>query len=233
MEDVRMSSNPFSIDVTVSGQGKKLFEQLEGLSTQEAQELLEGGYFTALREAKTAGRLPPPTPFRLFLSGDYKLVRTNLVLNCSKQFDPVAFLGEGWKELERDERAYNLTQVDYSKCQFLTCIKEGDGPIKGEEELRRLKGDYPQLIRHGGNQFLALWEDYQKNSADSVLEHLRLTQGITYLDFLGLVLLGPNNDRRVLYLCWVNDYWYWRCRWLGCSWCVRDCSVVSPASISA
>ena len=150
-----------------------------------------------------------------------------LVLDCSKSFDPVSFIGEGWKELEKDERAYALLQVDFSKCQFLTCLKEGEGRIKGEEKLRRLKEDHPQLIRHGGNQFLALWEDYQSNGANSVLEHLRLTQGMTFLDFPGLILQNPYGLRNVLYLYWEGDHWRWGCGWLVSPWRGRNRSSVS------
>jgi hypothetical protein len=69
MEDVHMSTNPFAIEVVVSGQGRKLFEQLSGLTAEQAQELLEGGYFTALRDAKRAGTLPALVQVRDFLMG--------------------------------------------------------------------------------------------------------------------------------------------------------------------
>jgi len=153
-----------------------------------------------------------------------------LVLDCTKPFDPVSFMGKGWKELERDERAYAMTQVDFSKCQFLTCLKEGEDYFAGEEKLRRLKDDYPQLIRHGGNQFLALWEDYKQNGDNSVLEHLRLTQGITYVDFPGLILQSPFGGRDVLCLYWDGDHWHWDYYWLGSGWDGRGRSSVSSAS---
>lgn len=160
------------------------------------------------------------------MRGFSMVVPFNFVLDCFKPFDPVVFIGAGWKEVKRDERAYAMTQVDFSKCQFLT--KKGDD-IKGEEKLRRLKEEYPQFIRHGGNQFLALWEDYQRNGADSVLEHLRLTQGITGLDFPGLILQGPDG-RDVLYLYWGGYGWDWHYNWFDGGWYARCRSSVSPAS---
>ncbi len=159
-----------------------------------------------------------------------KVVGVLPMLDCTKLFDPTDFIGKDWKELERDERAYALTQVDFSRCQFLSCLKEGEGHIKGEERLRRLKKDHSQLIRLGGNQFLALWEDYQKNGDNSVLEHLRLTQGITYLNFPGLILQNPSRHRNVLYLRWRGGHWRWRCSWLDNEWNDRGWSSVSPAS---
>ncbi|HBE90479.1 MAG: hypothetical protein A3E37_00240 [Candidatus Andersenbacteria bacterium RIFCSPHIGHO2_12_FULL_46_9] len=158
------------------------------------------------------------------------ITATSLILDCSKPFDPVAFIGEGWKELEGDERALALKQVDFSTCQFLTCLKEGDGYIKGEEKLRRLKEDYPQLIRHGGNQFLALWEDYMKNGNNSVLEHLRRTQDITYLDFFGLILQRPYGPRLILSLYWDGGHWCCHYRWLTNELGDREWSSVSPVS---
>ena len=112
-----------------------------------------------------------------------------LVLDCTKPFDPVSFMGKGWKELERDERAYAMTQVDFSKCQFLTCLKEGEDYFAGEEKLRRLKDDYPQLIRHGGNQFLALWEDYKQNGDNSVLDSVSTLSTRTLLG--GVATVNP------------------------------------------
>lgn len=155
---------------------------------------------------------------------------SGLVLDCSKPFDPASFIGKDWHEVERDERAYAMTQVDFSKGQFLTCHKKGEAYFAGEEKLCRLKEEHPQLIRHGGNQFLALWEDYQKNGDNSVLEHLRLTQGITYVDFPGLILQSPNGYRVVLYFFWDDAHWDWNDDWLGRRWDDRIQSSVSPAS---
>lgn len=133
---------------------------------------------------------------------------SKLILDCSMLCDPTPFLGKNWKEVDRDERAYAMTQVDYSRCQFMTCIKGGEGPIRGEDVLRRLKEYYPQMIRHGGNQFLALRRDYRKNGSSSVLEYLRQTQGINRLNFLGLILEDPIWNRPcVLSLYWLRNYW--------------------------
>lgn len=152
------------------------------------------------------------------------------ILDCSSLFNLKEFLGEGWDVVEQDERALALTQVDFTQIQFVTGLKEKETSIKGEEKLRRLKEEQPSLIRHGGNQFLALWQDYQKNGADSVLEGLRKTKGIIYLDFLGLILRGPRGHWCVLFLYWRGDSWDWHYRWLARDWRVRRFSVASPAS---
>jgi len=59
---------------------------------------------------------------------------------------------------------------------------------------------------------ICLWQDYQQNKAESVLEKLYQQKGITYIDFFGDILRGPDGDRYVLYLCrhddgsWHGDY---------------------------
>ncbi len=74
VEDVRMS-NPFCESVfLVTGQGAKLMEQLNGLTPSQAQRLLEGGYFSSLREAARRNALLPPNEFGCFLAGPCRLV---------------------------------------------------------------------------------------------------------------------------------------------------------------
>jgi len=220
--------NPFSAEVT--GKLGKLSEQLSGLSEEQAQELLASGYFPALREAKVRGTLLGIDQFRQFVSGQYDLVQIKRTLDCSFLFNPEEFLAEGWDVVEQDERALALAQMDFAQVQFVTCLKEKETSIEGKGKLRRLKEEQLSLIRHGGNQFLALWQDYQKNGADSVLEWLRKTKGITYLDFFGLILRSPRGHWYVLCLYWLGGSWHWRCYGLDEGWRDRDFSVVSPAS---
>lgn len=150
-------------------------------------------------------------------------------LDCSKPFDPAGFIGPNWKKdgsSDHDDRCLTLTEVDFAKVGFETCLSDGESPIKGEEKLRRLKAKDKEQIRLGGNQFLALWEDYQARKENSVLEWLRKNKGIMYLDFPGLILLGPNDNRYVLYLYWLGSKWNGVYGWLGHDWHVRDHSVV-------
>lgn len=154
------------------------------------------------------------------------------ILDCSKPFVLSDYLGAGWKSLdeEQDIRALSLTSVDFSKALYVTCLNEGEPFIKGEEKLRRLKEEHPQLICHGGNQFRALWEDYQQNKENSVLEWLRINRNITDLDFFGLILQHQSGYRSVLYLYWNGEQWNWVCFWLDHEWGDRRLSGVSPAS---
>ena len=119
-----------------------------------------------------------------------------------RPFDPVKFIGKNWSLIpeEHDTRCDALTEVDFGKVQFETCLKEDETLIiKGEENLTRLKAG--RDIRLGATVFMGLWEDYQKNKENSTLENLYKEKSIAYLDFFGDVLLDPDGYRRVLYLC--------------------------------
>lgn len=151
-----------------------------------------------------------------------------LKLKLTESFNPAKFIGENWfvwrgpidgdgteGEEDRDAREDNLTEVDWSKVLFETMFDDGE-TITGEEKLLRLKKTGNILL--GGKAFLSFWEDWQKNRKNSVLEKLRETRSITYLDFFGLILRSPGGDRNVLYLYFSDDQWDWNCRWLGYDW---------------
>lgn len=144
------------------------------------------------------------------------------ILDCSQPFNVTAFFNDqNWSawlgpingdgksgDPDFDPRTLTLTTVDFAQARFETCLKDSKNSIKGEDKLLLLK-QQTNLIRHGGQQFLALWQDYQKNGEKSVLEWLRRTKGITYLDFPGLILRNPNGYRCVLYLYWYSARWDW------------------------
>lgn len=141
-----------------------------------------------------------------------------------KPFDPVKFIGNKWSLVadEHDARCDALTEVDFSKVLFETCLKDGETSITGEEKLKRLKAN--GNIRLGASVFLGFWEDYQVRKEDSTLEHFYFEKGITYLDFFGDVLLGPFSLRGVLFLCRdVGGSWDWG--WLGRGWGARHFSA--------
>lgn len=156
----------------------------------------------------------------------------------TKPFNPAEFIGKGWTiwkgpidgdglsgEEDTDKRSLALTEIELASLSFEICLKEGEGPIKGEEKLRRLKKN-PNLIRLGGNVFLGLWLDYQANKENSALEWLFRNRRITYLDFFGLILRNPNGYRDVLYLYRSGGVWYWNCHWLENGWSADYFSAV-------
>ena len=145
-------------------------------------------------------------------------------------FDIKKFLGKSWKidTDKRDTRSAELMEVDFSKVDFLTCLKKGEPRITGEEKFFRLKRD-EKIIRHGSTVFWGLWLDYQVKKWVSVLEHLYQDKGITYLDFFGDILLHSSHGTlSVLYLYRDdNGAWRWNYDWIGHNWDVNRLSVVS------
>jgi len=195
--------------------GDRLQEDIIQLTPEEF-----GERFTAF--LKNGGR---------FIFGDPKLVQT-------KPFDPSEFFDEGWMiwkgsadgdglsgEEDMDKQSVTFSKIELASLLFETCLGEGEGPIKGEEKLRRLK-EKP-LIRLDGTVFMGLWLDYQANKENSVLEFLYRSRGITYMDFFGLVLRRPVGDRGVLCLCrYASGEWRYRYRWLEDDWSASGVSAV-------
>jgi len=167
--------------------------------------------------------------FTFFLKGGARVSTGNFKI-ATALFDPVSFIGKSWQGIaeDRDERSATLKEVDITKAKFVSCLRDGETLIRGEEKLRRLKenGD----IRLGATLFMGLWKDYQSDKENSVLE-CAYQAGIIgdYIDFFGNILLGPSGSRRVLSL-YRHFYgkWDWLVHWLGGVWGVRHLSAVFP-----
>ncbi len=165
----------------------------------------------------------------------------SFVLKLVSTFNPAEFINKDWLvwkgpangdgksgDEDRDVREDALSEIDWSKVDFDDCLEEGESSITGEEKLCRMKESGKILL--GGRAFLTLWQDYQKNGEASVLEQLRKTQGITYVDFFGLVLRDPDGNRCVLYLFFDGEQWRWNYYWLRFGWSRRNRSA-SLASV--
>ena len=74
---------------TAFGRAKKVMEQLERLSDQQADDLIDGGYIAAVREAKQSGTLPDEEVFRQFLGLDKRL-RGMATVDLSARAEPFA-----------------------------------------------------------------------------------------------------------------------------------------------
>ena len=141
-------------------------------------------------------------------------------------FDPVAFIGKGWKVLagETDNRAVKLTEVDFARVNFETCLN-GEPKISGEDKLKRLREGGDILLDSG--VFLALWNE----EGHKTLNWLHETKGITYLDFFGTILGSPHGYRNVLCLCRDDDgRWFWSCHWLDHDWYAKNFSASLASS---
>ena len=156
----------------------------------------------------------------------------SLVLVTSKQFDPTKFLGEGWTiwkgpikgdgmhgEEDVDPRSLGIKKIKVSEFIFETSLNADEGSGVEEEKLCRLKEEKPDFTRFGGNVFLGLWEDYEANDENSILEWFYQNFGINRMNFPGLILRGPDGDRHVLCFFRRNDgRWFWACSWLYYQW---------------
>ncbi len=178
--------------------------------------------------------------FTAFLKAGARFSFGGLKVACVP-FDPAKFLGEGWTfwrgpkdgdglngEEERDKASVVLTEVDFDKVDFLTCLEKDESQITGEEKLIRLQK--LNRVPYGVNVSAGLWENYQscQDKADSILEKLYQQKGITYVDFFGDILRSPHGHRLVLYLYRRDDgSWYWHFGWLGRAWYGRFFSAAS------
>lgn len=141
--------------------------------------------------------------------------------------------GDGLEgEPDVDLRGEELKEIDWLKVLFETCLKTGEGSIKGEEKLLRLK--QTPNIRLGGNAFLSSWKDYRENRQDSVLEWLYRTKGVRYVDFFGLVLRSLRGNRYVVYLRRDDvGTWQWFCLWLVNDWHKQHFSACVASNLDA
>ena len=155
---------------------------------------------------------------------------SKLFIDRTTPFNPAQFLGDGWSiwrgpaagdgisgEEEQDERSLNLTQLDLSKIQLVTFLRNGEEEcIRGEERLRRL--EETGSVRLDAQIFQALWEnkqfipeDWKKKTGDCV----------TYIFFDGTTLRSQGGSRYVICLYWNNwgdGVWTWACSWREDVW---------------
>lgn len=149
--------------------------------------------------------------FTAFLRNGAMLIIGALVAIIRNRFNPAEFIGQGWSIVadETDARSLALTELDLTKVQQVTMLKDGETYVKGEEKLKRLKSsDY---IRLDADIFLMLWEN-QHLIPESWKE--KVNGNTRYIYFDGTVLRGPSGGRYVLCLYWYVGGWGWRVDWL-------------------
>jgi hypothetical protein len=190
-------------------------------------------------------KLGGPERALMFLQGLLIVVMVSLKLALTKAFKPSEFIGENWSvwkgpidgdgllvggEEDKDVREDDINEIDWGKkVEIVNFLRDKESYITGEENLLRQK----QIgkIRLGGRAFLSIWGDYQAKKAEgkseeSVLENLRLTKGVKFISFFGLILRAPDGKRCVLYLCWNGGEWFWDCDWLDGTWYAGNFSAV-------
>lgn len=162
--------------------------------------------------------------FAAFIANRFRISDPKSLL--TKPFNPTEFIGKSWTtwkgsidgdglsgDDDVDPRSLALSEVELAKFIFETCFLAGEKSITGEEKLRWLKRK-PKFIRFGGTVFYALWLDYQANKKNGILEWLHQNFGVTFMDFMGQALRGPDGSRRVLCLRRIDGgEWIWGCGW--------------------
>ncbi len=165
-----------------------------------------------VRNPKEAGR-----QFTAFLrNGGKVLVGEPKVITINRgRFNPAEFIGQGWSIIteETDTRSTTLTELDLTKVQQVTMLKDGETYVKGEEKLKRLKKS--GNIRLDADIFHTLWEN-QHLIPESWKE--KVGGNTRYIFFDGTVLRLSDGSRYVLCLCWRGGAWGWDVRWLDRGW---------------
>jgi hypothetical protein len=165
-----------------------------------------------VRNPKEAGR-----QFTAFLrNGGKVLIGEPKVITINRgRFNPTEFIGRGWSIIteETDTRSTILTELDLTKVQQVTMLKDGETYVKGEEKLKRLKKS--GNIRLDADIFHTLWEN-QHLIPESWKEKVNGNTRFIYFD--GTVLRYSGGRRSLLCLYWFGGAWEWDVRWLGDGW---------------
>lgn len=159
--------------------------------------------------------------FKRFLRKENPWENHILTIDRATPFNPTAFIGAGWSiwrgpingnglkgAEEQDRRSLKLTEVDFSRVSFETCLEGSETRITGEEKLRRHESAGHICLDAKVGQ--ALFEE----EGHKTLNWLK-DRGITRMEFPGTILRGPYGFRYVLYLYWHAGRWYWHDDWLG------------------
>lgn len=148
---------------------------------------------------------------------------TSIINIVRGSFNPAEFIGAGWNIItdETDARSIALTELDLTKVQQMTMLKDGETFIQGEEKLKRLKAsDY---IRLDADIFLTLWEN-QHLIPESWKE--KVNGNTRYIFFDGTILRISDGDRCALCLYWGGGAWSWFVSWLDNGWLGNNPSAV-------
>jgi hypothetical protein len=208
------------LDVDQAGELKRAFRRGDWTNA-EVKKLSEGDILAQVR---------------MVVRGLAEIQIVKRLLQLAQSFNPAEFIGSGWTvwkgpadgdglegEEDRDLREDALTELDLANLMFETCLEEGESRITGEVKLERLKKAGKTRL---GGRFLALWQNYEKNKGDSLLEYLHKTRKLTYLDFFGLVLRSSDGCRYVPFFYRSDGgSWHWDCKWLINVWDRGDVSA--------
>ena len=158
-----------------------------------------------------------------------------LTIDRSSPFDVRAFIGEGWYvyrgpykpgvlggldpdgKREEDEHAVTLTEIDFAKVHFVTCLEEHEYGVTGEEKLlRHARLGHIRLDAKVGQCLL-------KEKEQKTLEWIYEKHRVTWFELPGTTIMTSGGGRYFLTLRRVgNGRWERACSrdnwgdlWLG------------------
>jgi hypothetical protein len=166
-----------------------------------------------------------------------------LLVDRTTPFDPGTFIRREWSvwrgpakgdglsgQAEQDARSLEISKIDWADVTFVSCLKQGESSVLGEEHLRRLRFGPARGIILDARVGQALYEDYQRDKSVSVLEWLRIYRGIASFTIKGTTLRCPAGGRYCMYFSYDSDesMWDWGGCWHGCRQGIDAAAPVIP-----
>lgn len=155
-----------------------------------------------VRNPKEAGR-----QFTAFLRNGGMVVGEPKSITIARNlFNLKKFIRDGWsiQSNETDARSIRLAELNLTKVQLVTMLKDGETSIKGEKNLKRLKTS--GLVRLDADIFLTLWEN-QHLIPESWKE--KVNGNRRCICFSGTVIKDSLGNRYALSLSWNDHYSSW------------------------
>jgi hypothetical protein len=160
--------------------------------------------------------------FAAFLRNGCRLTITapgTVLIDRSKPFNPTAFIGKGWRIEGEDKRSLALTEFNVAKILLQTGLNEGETVVSGDVKRTRLVS---QAIQLDAKVAQTLFEEKGQVTLRWMHEHLN----VTWIEFLGTILVGPFGYRYTLFLRrYADGSWRWSCHWLDGDRAARNPAV--------
>ena len=132
-----------------------------------------------------------------------------LFIDRTEPFDTVKYLGEERAIDEQDERSFALSQIDVSKIDLQTMLKDKEDHLDGEKSLERLKktshirldAKVGQMLYENQNMIPTSWK--QKIAGRAIRIY-----------FGGTIFRNSLDLRSILCLYWKDQQWHLYHDWL-------------------
>lgn len=164
---------------------------LENISCEKLQQLLSGGYFADLIGADL------DKVDRFDLKRMYGLIKSEITVDISHSFLAKFVFPDDATLVDADKAKIPPEVIEIDRIDF---YRWGLRPIESGEEYVREVNKPANFFPLSFNHFSALYEDWQKNQGNSVLEYLHHKKRDQKIYFPGCVLI-ITGKRYILSLC--------------------------------